>query len=419
MPWRTKDQKLGIVKIDQSRNIDGPVQYVKLALNESTGYPSSDGTSLIPCENCGITPDFDMIENSITAVVDTSAQPASIACSACTYLNPIALRNCEMCGNRLPVKEGALEMPSPPDKRVKIELESNDGLSEDSRIFVQLSFRMSDGVLFSQTISELLVTQERAKVEKVYNKGAKLLNGSDIKPSNFNKIFDSDSKLNRVGISSLEKSQENKLIHNDIMLNNALSDLSSLMALASDIERLYNNMDKPEQQKASPILTVDREKFLTKELFIEEISRELHGFIMTEFQEQKQKEGVILITLVDIYALYNKAMRIGSGLVSPQELREACEKFEKIGLTDLQLTRINGRVLCVSSGDSFGFIKQKILDITATAPGADLLQLSKTLNDSYANSWTVGIIMEALNNCVNEGKLAFDRRASYGYSLLP
>ena len=197
-----------------------------------------------------------MIENSITAVVDTSAQPASIACSACTYLNPIALRNCEMCGNRLPVKEGALEMPSPPDKRVKIELESNDGLSEDSRIFVQLSFRMSDGVLFSQTISELLVTQERAKVEKVYNKGAKLLNGSDIKPSNFNKIFDSDSKLNRVGISSLEKSQENKLIHNDIMLNNALSDLSSLMALASDIERLYNNMDKPEQQKASPILTV-------------------------------------------------------------------------------------------------------------------------------------------------------------------
>ncbi|CUS20222.1 LAQU0S01e01772g1_1 [Lachancea quebecensis] len=384
------------------------------ALNKTTEEISENNMHDFPCENCGVVPDYDMIKDSITldqveAVDETSGNSSKNACTVCTYLNYPLLSNCEMCGTRLPENERKLSVRAPQDKRVQIELEAKDGLVPGGPAFVQISFRMSDGVLLFQTVSNLLESQERTKTQNVFNKGVASVNGTDLQLKSL-QILDTDSALSKVGITSLEKSQETKLINNDIILNKALSDLSSLMALASDIEKLYNTMGRKTDHNSHPLLTVDREKFLTKDLFIDEISRELYGFIMSEFQEQKEKEGVILITLVDIYALYNKAMRIGSGLVSPQELRVACERFEKLGLNDLHLTRINGRVLCVSSGDSFGFIKQKILDVATTTPGTDLLQLSQQLNDKNGNSWTMGIIMEALNNCVNEGKLLVDEQ---------
>ncbi|SCV04646.1 LANO_0G11474g1_1 [Lachancea nothofagi CBS 11611] len=386
--------------------------------NETLASLSSSNISSFACSNCGIVPDYNMIESSVappssintTPIEDhQSSNTEELECAACTYLNHPSLRNCEICGTRLPIENAEDGAPRLTDKRVKIELETKDGLTEGEPVFVQLSFRMSDGMLLSQTISKLLESQQREKTQKVYNKGVTLVNGRNVQPKRL-EIFDLETKLNRIGIASLEKSQENQLINNDIILGNALSDLNNLMALASDIEKLYNTKQRTESQKKAPLLIVDREKFLTKDLFINEISRELHSFIMTEFQEQKKAEGVILVSLVDIYALYNKAMRIGSGLISPQELREACKKFDELGLSELQLTRINGRVLCISSGDSFGFIKKKILDIVNTTPGADLLELSQQLNDNNANSWTVGIIMEALNNCVNEGQLLVDEQ---------
>ncbi|KAM3163923.1 Vacuolar protein-sorting-associated protein 36 [Lachancea thermotolerans] len=385
-----------------------------MALNKTTKEISVNNMHEFPCKNCGVVPDFDMITDSIKsdqtgAFDENDASSSKNACSMCTFLNQPLLSNCEMCGTRLPEKDRELSAGASPDKRVRIELDSKDGLVPGEPVFVQISFRMSDGVLLFQTVSNLLENQERTKIQDVFNKGATSVNNADLQLKSL-QILDTDSALSKVGITSLEKSQETKLINNDIILNKALSDLSSLMALASDIEKLYNTMGRKTDHNSHPLLTVDREKFLTKDLFIDEISRELYGFIMSEFQEQKEKEGVILITLVDIYALYNKAMRIGSGLVSPQELKEACGRFEKLGLNDLHLTRINGRVLCVSSGDSFGFIKQKILDVATTDPGTDLLQLSQQLNDNNGNSWTMGIIMEALNNCVNEGKLLVDEQ---------
>ncbi|CEP61595.1 ESCRT-II subunit protein VPS36 LALA0_S03e06458g [Lachancea lanzarotensis] len=373
--------------------------------NETPGHLTKENMHSFPCASCGIVPDFEMIADVISFHNVTSSsesdKTAQIECPACTFLNRPSLRNCEICGTRLPSKHSGTSSDISIDQRVKISLETKDGLVKGEPIYIQLSFRLSDGILLSQTISELIEDRRRVKSQNVYNKG--------VQPREKN-LLEIKSELGRAGIASLEKSQEDRLISNDIMLGNALSDLDSLMALASDIEKLYDTTGRSQFKKNIPLLTIDREKFLTKDLFINEISRELHSFILSEFQEQKEAEGVILISLVDTYALYNKAMRIGSGLVSPQELWEACKKLEELGLSDLQLTTINERVLCISSGDSFGFLKRKIWDIVTTSPGADLLELSRQLNKDNANSWTPGIIMEALNNCVKGGQLLIDEQ---------
>lgn len=384
--------------------------------NETNGEIDGSHLPLPACMNCGISPDYEMIKNSISTLQDNNDNKAPSdnsdnVCPACTFINHSLMSNCEICGTRLPAALSNSGSQSFIDSRLKIELEGSDGLTEGEKCYIQLSFRKSDGVLLYQSMDKVLKEKEREKTLNVFNKGASSINGVEIErlKSDFTLV---ENKMSQVGIAGLEKTQENQLIRNDILMNNALSDLNNLMALASDIEKLYGAANKPEDKNKTPLLIIDREKFLNKSQFIDEIAREIYGFIMSEFKEQKEKDGVILITLVDIYALYNKSMRIGTGLISPQELREACEKFEKLGLNELRLIRINGRVLCISSGNSFEFVKTKIIEIVSFSPGADLLRLTQSLNENNSNSWTMGIIMEVLQNCVNEGDLLIDEQIS-------
>ncbi|SCU77566.1 LAMI_0A01574g1_1 [Lachancea mirantina] len=382
--------------------------------NESSSDLNESLQEMPPCINCGIRADYEMLKDSISRNLSDSHGEApnqdlgSIECPACTFLNNLYMSNCEICGCRLPTENKAVRTVGFKDSRIKVKLESSDGIYENSKSYVQLSFRKSDGTMLWQATQKVLEDRERKRNSPILNQGVTTVNGVSINEE----ITLTEDKLSKVGIAGLEKAQENQIIKNDILLNKALTDLNSLMNLASEIELLYDKDSSAKTATKSPFLVVDREKFLNKSLFIDEIAREVYDFIMSEFKEQKEREGVILITLVDVYALYNKSMRIGTGLVSPQELREACEKFEKLGLRDLTLKKLNNRVLCVSSGDSFDFIKGKILKIVSAVPGADLLQLTQKLNSSSSNAWTVGIIMEVLQNCVNEGNLLIDEQIS-------
>lgn len=367
------------------------------------------------CVDCGVPADYEMIKNSIAIVKDPigkqSQKISENVCPACTFINHPLIRNCEICGTRLPSASSKLHTQPCKDSRVRIELETKDGLKDNERPYVQLSFRNSDGVLFWQAISNTVQDLEKEKNKGVFNKNVISVNGVEVNSIDPVLVL-VDSKLSQVGIASLEKTRENQIIKNDIMLSNALTDLNKLMALASDIEKLYQTTTKQTNRSKVPLLIIDRDKFLNKSLFLDEIAREIYGFVMTEFKEQKEKEGGILVTMVDLYAMYNKAMRIGTGLISPQEMKDACERFSQLGLSGLQLTKINKRVLCISSGRSFEFVKGKIITIVEVTPGADLLQLTQRLNDNGSNSWTIGIIMEVLQNCINEGELLIDEQIS-------
>ncbi|AAS52776.1 AER092Wp [Eremothecium gossypii ATCC 10895] len=364
-----------------------------------------------PCVNCGISVDFEMISKSLTIVyADDATDAAKNKCPACTFDNHVHMNNCEMCGTRLPnMCPTALTRNQQlgGDPRVHIELEGNPGFTSRDIPFVQLSFRRSDGSLFFEALCKQLEDWESDQKKHMFNQDLTKVNGVGLETP----IFEQDTRFSTLGIASLEKSREEQLLKNDILLNKALTDLGNLAALASDIEKLYHDGESA-PSNTNPTLVIDRDKFLSKSAFIDEIAREIYQLTVSEFKDQREKHGTILVPLVDLYALYNKSMRIGTGYVSPEEMREACERFGKLGLTDLSLSRINGRVLCIASANSFEAVKRKIMSTIEHSPGADLLQITKQLNRENDNAWAIGIIMEVLQNCVKEGNLLIDEQIS-------
>ncbi|CCF56011.1 hypothetical protein KAFR_0A05760 [Kazachstania africana CBS 2517] len=346
------------------------------------------------CNICGVPLDFSLIKDSLTySKPSRNSSHEDSICPACTFMNHPDLTNCEICGTRLKKQAGVIVSDS------------------KKPLFIQLSFRRSDGTLFYQALTNLL---KEIKHKDVFNKNATTINGVLINEREKEKLAKnsnfaiSENKMDLVGISGLEKSRENQLLNNDILFNNALTDMNNLMSLVDKIQRLYRNKDY--EIKVKPSLIIDREKFFDKDYFMDEIAREIYEFAILEFQN----DGNVMITLVDLYAMYNKTMRIGTGLISPQEMKEACERFTKLGLEELKLMKINNRVLCLSSVNSFEVIKSKIIKFVEDCPGSDVLKINQHLNpESQANSnWTMGVIAEILQDCMDSEKLVIDEQLS-------
>ncbi|CCH62146.1 hypothetical protein TBLA_0G02040 [Henningerozyma blattae CBS 6284] len=380
------------------------------------------------CTNCGVPADYELSKSSIKIssistsskrLVKKSGGENDNICPACTFINHSELRNCEICGTRLPkAKKIRGNFNSRKNKKFQLLLENvssgNTDLKEVN--YAQFSFRNSDGILFSEATEMALDNLSKARNTEIFNKDLVSVNGMSIKSPVMKELPYIETKLSRTGISTLEQSRETQLARNDILLNNALSDLSNLMSFADDIEKLYSRYNKNDissskmNSKQVPSLIVDRDKFYNKNIFIEEIAREIYEFATSEFKDEQQREGCVMISLVDLYAMYNKAMRIGVGFVSPLEMREACESFERLGLTKLKLTKINQRILCLGSDNALEIIKTKIVQIIEQFPGSHLLQISKKLNEYSQSDWTIGVITEVLQNCIDSGILVVDEQ---------
>lgn len=404
--------------------------------NEMQGEFTESIDPIPVCANCGVTADYQMTKDSINVsrLNDYKRKDStrnsnpntseSNQCPACTFINHYQIINCEICGTKLPsskIRQERIYGVGFKDSRIHFELEhpiSNDkSLKDEVTDFVQISFRKSDGVLFAQATEKTLKDFEKAKLSSIYNKNLVSVNGVKVKGEGLTDLPLLETKLSKIGITSLERSGETQLLNNDIIFNNALTDLNRLMSLANDIERLYTGvspklMGERREGNHKPLLILDREKFYNRSLFLDEIAREIYEFAISEFKAEKERLGYVMVTLVDLYAMYNKSMRIGTGLISPQEMREACERFEQLGLKDLKLTKINGRVLCLASENSFDFVKTKILEIVNESAGSDLLLLTQLLNSNSSNAWTIGIIMEVLQNCIDQSDLVIDEQIS-------
>ncbi|KOG98084.1 ESCRT-II subunit protein VPS36 [Saccharomyces eubayanus] len=433
--------------------------------NETRGEFAKDTLPLPICVNCGVPADYELTRSSInssnTTNTTSSDQSGSDSdknvCSACTFVNHPQIGNCEICGHRLPnaskVRSKLNKLRSFHDSRIHIELEkhslsksksshsassaapSSSSSTATPTEFVQLSFRKSDGVLFSQATEKALEGILHEKNKHIFNQNVVSVNGIDVTETanghdRDNDVLFVETKLSRIGIASLEKSRENQLLNNDILFNNALTDLNKLMSLATSIERLYKNsniaMKKTttnfqdestvnEPKAKRPLLILDRDKFLNKELFLDEIAREIYEFTLSEFKDSNNDNNntnYMIVTLVDLYAMYNKSMRIGTGLISPMEMKEACERFEHLGLNELRLVKVNKRILCLTS-EKFDVVKEKLVDLINENPGSDLLKLTQILSSNNSQSnWTLGILMEVLQSCVDEGDLLIDKQLS-------
>ncbi|GAV52572.1 hypothetical protein ZYGR_0AG05630 [Zygosaccharomyces rouxii] len=404
--------------------------------NETRGEFTKSTDPCPICINCGVAADYEMTKDSLSiSHSDDYFEDDNLGgsdskntdvnqCPACTFINHYQITNCEICGTRLPntkIRQNVDNKIGFKDSRVHFELEHpispSKNANDEVTNFLQISFRKSDGILFTQATEKALKDLKKAELGSVYNKNLVSVNGVKVKDEVLTDLPLLETKLGKIGITSLEQSGETQLLNNDIIFNNALTDLNRLMALANDIERLYTGISPKllgERKEGShkPLLILDREKFYNKSLFLDEIAREIYEFAISEFKAEKERLGYVMVTLVDLYAMYNKCMRIGTGLISPQEMREACERFEQLGLKDLKLTKINGRVLCLASKNSFDFVKTKILDIVKKFAGCDPLLLTKVLNSDSPNAWTFGIITEVLQNCIDQGEIVIDEQIS-------
>lgn len=238
----------------------------------------------------------------------------------------------------------------------------------------------------------------------LFNQNAVSVNGVSTDPVIDPDLILINNDMRLIGITALEKNREQQLLKNNIVMSNALSDLNKLMALATDIEKIYEGNQKSTNKES--LLIIDREKYLNKEVFLQEIAREIYGFVESELKG----DGGFIVTLVDLYALYNKSIRIGTGLISPREMRDACEKFSSLGLHGLKLIKINGRVLCLAFHDSFDYITTKILQLVTMKPGIDILQITTELSQYDSNNWSIGVLAEVLQYCVTKGDLLIDEQ---------
>lgn len=407
------------------------------AENISKGKLTSDGNHMPICDNCGVPMDFSMAKDSIKYIQtdkkkkmsDDTAETKRITCPACTFLNHPSMSVCEICGTKLPRDKRA---KSPSKKRI---------ISMIRPEYIQISFRKSDGSLFAQATTKEI--NEWKKIG-IFNQNVASINGIDVKPQEevINIIQNSnsnpnDTKIEFMGINGLERYRETQLMNNDILFNSALQDLNKLMSLAESIEKLYKIKDKnlnlnqhmnklDLNQHSQSNLIIDRDKFLNQDLFLDEIAREIYDYAMLEFKDNEINNNV-LIPLIDFYAMYNKAMRIGTGLISPQELKDACQRFPKLGLNDLKLIKLNKRILCLASSNSFDFIQKEIINILTEDSGLDVLKITQILNE-IANdtkrtgsdatvkrqnaTWTVSIIGEILQSCIDNGILVIDEQIS-------
>ncbi|SMN22701.1 similar to Saccharomyces cerevisiae YLR417W VPS36 Component of the ESCRT-II complex [Maudiozyma saulgeensis] len=381
-------------------------------VNETKGKITENSSNDLVCSNCGIPAEFSTITDSL-AFKTVKQESNANECPSCTFINHPSLTNCELCGTRLIHSQMN-------QTRSKQRHHHQSRTTASKNEYVQLSFRKSDGSLFGQSLEAML---DKLRKRDVFNKDVVSVNGVAVNENEIKKFqesFDSNhnievikDKFNSIGISGLERSRENQLANNDILFNSALSDMNKLISLAHNIERLYkgSNSDTTTSiNKQQPSLIIDRDKFLNKDLFLDEISRDIYEYAIAESRDNETNN--IMITLVDLYAMYNKAMRIGTGFISPKEMREACERFEKLGLHELKLMKINSRILCICSQNSLNYVAAQIVNIVTQEPGSDILRVNQRLtssNDGKSN-WTTGVLTEILQYSVNEGSLVTDEQ---------
>ncbi|CCK69062.1 ESCRT-II subunit protein VPS36 KNAG_0B06340 [Huiozyma naganishii CBS 8797] len=379
------------------------------AEKNSTEGKFCDGDSSVQpvCFNCGVPADYELARDSIKYIeTNKSTDPTdrdTVVCQSCTFINHKLMKFCEMCGGRLP--------PRKSHRSKKLFLKT--GSLKETPQFFQLSFRKSDGSLFAKAAEKTL---NDARQKDIFNQNVAEIDGAAVNPTvKEEELVKKLDKMDLMGINGLEKFRENQLLNNDILFTNALQDLNKLMSLANSIERLYKreSNNSGSSTTAHPYLVVDREKFFTKDSFLDEIAREVYEFAMSEFKDNEIDRNVI-VTLVDFYAMYNKSVRIGTGLISPQELRDACQRFPKLGLHDLKLLKVNKRVLCLTSVNSLKFVEERVMEIVQGQPGSDSLKITQVLNEQAKtdNSWAIGIIDEILSSCINNGKLVLDEQMS-------
>ncbi|GMM37817.1 ESCRT-II subunit protein [Saccharomycopsis crataegensis] len=305
-------------------------------------------------------------------------------CLVCTFVNHPLMKNCEICGSSL---NNFPKKPTLKNARNLIMLDTEDPSDGNKEAFqarsIKLSFRgnfnggnnnnSNDLKKFLSKLQEMIDEANLKDIMKRANKNEnvqKIIMSNPKGPSDSSVSNEAKTPRIKTGISALESNQGHIIKKNEFILESSLEDLNSLMSKAKELNNLIKSFDKVinvnsisnnEYQK-----TLDESKstlgigntndsfhylvlnnnfnFLNKldnkEIFYKELARNLAIFIQNfvfgigdnsmKLITNEYSGGII--SLIDLYSLYNISLGFNNNLISPSDLLESVSYFDSLKL---------------------------------------------------------------------------------------
>ncbi|EWC44133.1 hypothetical protein DRE_07190 [Drechslerella stenobrocha 248] len=342
-------------------------------------FPSNFGPSapIPPCLTCGVKPNRSVLEGAMNSPAPATRPPSKEpysdssllqvgihksknACPRCTFINDQALRNCEICGEILSVDDaddslasgGSISRTESPSPAYIGSIPSGEQIDS-----VKLSFRGGGEKPFMEKLKGAMVQRkwllEQAPTIPTITAGAANLTldtrDGDLATSNA-----PETTERVVGVRGLERQSRNLRMNNERAIAGAFEDLEALMSRAkeiialaesfatqlSDNPSLANSDAKQALSNSAALLALRPTDFsVTKDqisssssstsLYHAELARSIADFLADDRRSILKKEGGA-ITLVDLWAIYNRAR--GIELISPSDLENAAKLFDKLQL---------------------------------------------------------------------------------------
>lgn len=383
-----------------------------------------EGSILPPCVNCGMKPPKSVkiaspANSTPVGTRPSSAVPedptipirtrslrsveATFPCPRCTFGNHPAITSCELCGaplisNNLPPVLKSNELND--DRKTQ---SYTDGINAPEELGCRLSFRSGGDKMFLDKLRRMVA-------EQAWLRAAPAVETLRLHES-------SDSRHKGAGISALQNREEVIRFRHANTMSGAFEDLEGLMSRAKEMIALAESFSQriaaaPASSGTSEARSLISEsnatlglssQIVTKNsmgksgVFHEELARQITDFLE---DGRLRKEGGA-ITLVDLYALYNRARK--GDLISPDDLYIACQQFDTLKLP-IRLRKFKSGILVVQDRSRTDVSTQRsVLSwVQARTLGVSALDAA----DRFG--WSIGVAKEELEMVEEHGDIARD-----------
>lgn len=344
--------------------------------------------------------------DSTESVLETSPMKGStFPCPRCTFGNHPAITTCELCG--APLISGnlppVLKSNQNTDERGVPLSDVSEMYSTTDDMSCKLSFRAAGDKRFLERLRQAVADRAWRKVSA---------SAADLGEENFVR------QKRGAGIGGLQNREDLVRTTDANMMSGAFEDLEALMARAKEMTALAESFatrlsNAPSSASgaldarslisessaalglSSPVVTKDSSG--KAGVFHSELARQIADFL----EDGRLREEGGAMTLVDLYALYNRARK--GTFISPDDLWSACQRFDELRLAIRLRTFRSGVVVVQDRGRSDtttrqmvgSWVKDRTLGVTA-------------LDAAERFGWSVSVAAEELEMVEEYGDLARD-----------
>jgi len=222
----------------------------------------------------------------------------------------------------------------------------------------------------------------------------------------------------RAGIGGVIRHQKQKREQASELAKEAFADLDALMenakVLVKYVERYGDAAKKKTEQAGGDDVDKEFQSLLHNmgianpvtraaagSLYHEELSRQLADFLAAS-----EGAGAGMIPMTDLFCLFNRAR--GTALVSPDDLVQACQMFERLGL-GFRLRRFASGVLVVQSSNfSDEAMAARLVEMLSQGSGGAALSYLTAIDAAEKLSVSLSLALEHLQTAESMGKLCRD-----------